>query len=176
MKWSIRTAIVSVPTALTACLLAFPITALPSFDPAPTTPEPAECARNEIYPIPAPSRPLNQPAEAPQPPKTPTKALRVRVTACSPADPPDLDYYRRNGYAGRLTNAVSADYRQFPKGTTLKIPGYAGDQWVRVDSPGGPFIRRSVRRGILHIDVKFRTLSEARQWGNRWLTVNIKED
>lgn len=113
--------------------------------------------------------------EPPAPPPPQTKTMRVRVTACSPHDPLDQDYYRANGYEGRLTRAVAADYRVFPKGTLMRIPGYAGGAWVPVDSRGGSVIRKSTQRGIAHIDVKFATLYSARKWGSQYITVEIKE-
>lgn len=101
------------------------------------------------------------------------ECVLVRVTACSPDDPLDAAYYRRVGYAGRLTRAVAASYAQFPPGTELAIPGYAGGRRVPVDSPGGVVIRRSVRRGVYHIDVKFKTYQEAKRWGSKHLYVTV---
>jgi 3D (Asp-Asp-Asp) domain-containing protein len=105
------------------------------------------------------------------------KRVRVRVTACSPEDPWDLAYYAANGYEGAIYG-IAADPRVFPKGTILRVPGYrekhaphAGG-WT-VDSKGGSVIRASSRRGIKHIDVKFRTLHSARAWGSRWLIVDV---
>ena len=109
-----------------------------------------------------------------EPPKPAYRAVRMRVTACSPEDPKDKDYYSKNGYAGRTTRAVAADLRHLPKGTMLSIPGYAGGDWVPVDSSGGSVIRRSSRNGITHIDVKFRKLRDVREWGSQWLTVYIQ--
>jgi 3D (Asp-Asp-Asp) domain-containing protein len=112
------------------------------------------------------------------PPKKPVvtyRTVRMRVTACSPYDTRDLEYYAANGFKGRTSHAVAAYYGQLPLGTQLSIPGYCGGTWVPVDSPGGSVIRKSARRGIMHIDVKFPSTRQAILFGNRWLNVKIKE-
>ena len=130
------------------------------------------------YPPPLPP-PLAQPQAHPvvrqEPQKPAYRAVRMRVTACSPDDPLDQEYYSKNGYEGRLTRAVAADTRHLPRGTMLSIPGYAGGAWVPVDSAGGSVIRRSTRQGRTHIDVKFRSLHSARKWGSQTITVFIKD-
>lgn len=107
-----------------------------------------------------------------------TRLVWARVTACSPNDPQDLEYYGKNGYAGALHN-IAADYRVFPRGTKIHVPGYLeqsspGRFWL-VDSPGGSVIRRSTAHGTPHIDVKFSTYYSARQWGSRWLQLEIED-
>lgn len=104
------------------------------------------------------------------------KKVLVRVTACSPEDPLDIEYYAKHGYAGAIYN-IAADYKVFPKGTLMRVPGYMessypGKFW-EVDSPGGSVIRVSTRKGIAHIDVKFRTLHSARKWGSRWMELEV---
>lgn len=105
----------------------------------------------------------------------PVRSVQARVTACSPSDPKDVAYYAKYGYEGRLSRAVAADPRVFQKGAMLRIPGYFDGEWVPVDSKGGSVIRRSTARGIIHIDVKFRTLYSARRWGSQNLTIEVKE-
>lgn len=134
-------------------------------------PYPPAYADSEPRPMPT------APVQVPQEPQKPAyRAVQVRVTACSPEDPQDKEYYSKHGYEGRLTRAVAADLRMLPKGTMLSIPGYYGGAWVPVDSAGGSVIRRSSRRGIMHIDVKYRTLYSARKWGSQTITILIKED
>jgi 3D (Asp-Asp-Asp) domain-containing protein len=101
------------------------------------------------------------------------KIVRMKVTACSPQDPIDLEYYRVHGYEGAKTRAVAANRKQLPKGTRLSIPGYHGGDKVVVDSGGGVIINRAARRGIIQIDVKFKTYKEAKAWGSRWLDVKV---
>jgi 3D (Asp-Asp-Asp) domain-containing protein len=106
----------------------------------------------------------------------PPKESKVwaRVTACSPSDPKDVAYYSKYGYEGRKAKAVAADPKVFPKGTYLKIPGY-NQAPVPVDSKGGGVIRKSTSKGIVHIDVKFRTHREAVNWGNKWMFIYLLE-
>ena len=115
---------------------------------------------------------LEQPK--PTPPKT--YFLRIKVTACSPDDPKDRAYYASHGYEGASYN-IAADYRYFPKGTKIRVPGYLeqsypGKFW-EVDSKGGSVIRRSSNQGNPQIDVKFTTYYSARNWGTKWLDVEI---
>lgn len=105
-----------------------------------------------------------------------TRKMMVRVTACSPHDPKDKAYYARNGYEGSTYN-IAADFRVFPRGTRIRIPGYMDRSYPakfwEVDSAGGSTIRRSTAQGVAHIDVKFATLHSVRQWGSRLLEVEI---
>jgi cystine transport system substrate-binding protein len=66
-------------------------------------------------------------------------------------------------------DGVAADPRLLPYGTIVDIPGVG--RRVVDDTGGG--MRRSARRGILHLDVRFSTVSEAREWGERWLMVKV---
>jgi 3D (Asp-Asp-Asp) domain-containing protein len=100
----------------------------------------------------------------------------VLVTACSPEDPKDKAYYAKHGYEGGVYN-LAADLRVFPRGTQIRVPGYMetsypGKFW-EVDSAGGSVIRRSTRKGVVQIDRKFRTLHSAREWGSKWLNVEV---
>jgi 3D (Asp-Asp-Asp) domain-containing protein len=105
-----------------------------------------------------------------KPVKSNIRTVKARVTACSPQDPQDVAYYAKNGYAGETYN-IAADLRQFPIGTRMRVPGYMGGKWFEVDSAGGSVIRRSTRKGIYHIDVKFKTFYSAKKWGNKNLTI-----
>ena len=101
-----------------------------------------------------------------------TKFKNVRVTACSPEDPGDKEYYRIHGYEGN-TYGVATKLSWLPKGTLIRVPGYLSGAWVYVDSSGGSVIRRSFASGIRHIDVKFRTLYSVSQWGNQFLDIEV---
>jgi 3D (Asp-Asp-Asp) domain-containing protein len=50
---------------------------------------------------------------------------------------------------------------------SLDIPGYGH---ARVDDTGGA-MRQSAKRGVVHLDLRFRTHSEAKRWGRRWLWI-----
>jgi 3D (Asp-Asp-Asp) domain-containing protein len=65
----------------------------------------------------------------------------------------------------------AADPRAIPYWTKLIIPGY-GD--AVVDDTGGA-MRRSYRKGITHIDVRFKTHWSAKQWGSRWMDIYVEE-
>jgi 3D (Asp-Asp-Asp) domain-containing protein len=118
---------------------------------------------------------------APLPPLKPKRyiygpvvyVVPMRVTACSPQDPKDQEYYAKNGYAGDAYG-IAADLRMYPKGTEMRVPGYMKDTWEEVDSSGGTVIRIDARRkGIEQIDVKFRTLYSTRKWGSQNLNVEV---
>ena len=64
-----------------------------------------------------------------------------------------------------------------PYGSVVRVPGYResadkGGPWHYVDDTGGA-MRASARRGILHIDLRMRTVASARAWGVRWLRIKI---
>lgn len=103
--------------------------------------------------------------------------VRVLVTACSPEDAIDRDYYARHGYEGATYN-IAADLSVFPRGTRIRVPGYMDvsypDRFWSVDSSGGSIIRNATRRGILQVDVKYRTEYSALRWGRQWLTVEVQ--
>lgn len=125
-------------------------------------------------PVPPAAPTIQHPGEAPRPV---VKVVRVKVTACSPHDSAaDAAYYAKHGYAGETYN-IAAHYGTFPRGTLIRVPGYMeksypGKFW-EVDSAGGPIIRRSAAQGVKQIDVKFRTLHSVKQWGVRWLDVEV---
>jgi 3D (Asp-Asp-Asp) domain-containing protein len=78
---------------------------------------------------------------------------------------------REHGYG------VAADPRLVPYGSVVRIPGYReeehkGGPWHPVDDTGGA-MRKSAARGVLHLDVRFRSVSSARAWGVRRLRVTI---
>ena len=110
------------------------------------------------------------------PKPAPFKKVWAKVTACSPSDPADTTYYRKFGYEGAAHN-VAACYSQFPKGTLLRVPGYLDtsypNKFWEVDSRGGSVIRRSARKGVYHIDVKFTSYASAKAWGTRWMYIDV---
>jgi len=135
---------------------------------APTTP----------YTVPCPD-PVEQPIKveepAPAEPEINVHRIWAKVTACSPEDPQDKEYYKQHGYRGATYN-IAAYYQQFPKGTQIYVPGYMvshGDKYWEVDSPGGSVIRRSHRQGVVQIDVKFRTYHSAQEWGVKWMYIDV---
>lgn len=74
-------------------------------------------------------------------------------------------------------HGAAVDPRAIPYGSVISVPGYRQEP-----ERGGPFwhcddtgaaLRNDWDKGVLHIDVRMRTVWSARQWGVRWLTVTI---
>ena len=81
---------------------------------------------------------------------------------------------RANGITSIGDNAyqcdgVAADPRAIPYRTKLKLP-YAGVK--EVDDTGGD-MRKSWKKGIYHIDLRFKEHQDALDWGVKWLNVEI---
>jgi hypothetical protein len=140
-------------------------------------PTPAAVDYTPPYPPPV----IEAPRAAPVPPPPKPKryiygpvvyVVPMRVTACSPHDPKDKAYYAKNGYEGDAYG-IAAYKPHYPVGTQMRIPGYMRSRWEEVDSSGGSVIRRSVRKGKEHIDVKYRTLHSVVQWGSQDLNVEV---
>jgi hypothetical protein len=101
-----------------------------------------------------------------------TYTVRVLVTACSPHDPKDVAYYKKYGYEGS-SYGIAARIQDFPKGTKMRIDGYRKGTWQEVDSKGGGVIRKAALKGYYQIDVKFKTYYSAKQWGSKWMDVEV---
>ncbi len=132
---------------------------------------------NTSYTVPYPD-PVEKVVPVETPPAEPqinVHRIWAKVTACSPEDPQDREYYKEHGYRGATYN-IAAYYGQFPRGTQIYVPGYMpskGERYWEVDSPGGSVIRRSHRNGVVQIDVKFRTYHSAQEWGARWMWIDV---
>jgi len=61
-----------------------------------------------------------------------------------------------------------------PYGTLIKVTGYNNGNWAKVDDTGGA-MRKDAKRGIVHIDLRFKTHAEAVQWGRRHMTITVKD-
>ncbi len=73
---------------------------------------------------------------------------------------------------------LAADPRLLPYGTRVRIPGYLegthpGDWWP-VDDTGGA-MRQDAEQGVLHIDCRLRSHSSARQFGVRYMWVEVAD-
>ena len=66
-------------------------------------------------------------------------------------------------------DGCGVDPQLIPYGTLIKIPG-AG---IRKADDTGPAMRRSARRGIYHIDVRYESHWIARKWGKRWCSIEL---
>ncbi len=70
---------------------------------------------------------------------------------------------------------VAADPQLLPYGAQVLVADYPdrGDYaWHQVDDTGAA-MRRSGARGVLHLDLRMRTVAQARAWGARWITVHV---
>lgn len=71
---------------------------------------------------------------------------------------------------------LAADPRILPYGTYIHVPGYLeksepNSAWL-VDDTGGS-MRKSWRRGIIHIDVRYKTEEWARKFGKKQMQVLV---
>ena len=76
----------------------------------------------------------------------------------------------------------AVDPRAIPYGTPIFVPGYwdsinrnnnfVPQMMPKTDDTGGA-MRQSWRKGILHIDVRYRTHSAALRWGKRNMKVFV---
>ena len=71
---------------------------------------------------------------------------------------------------------IAADPRILPYKTHIHVPGYLeksepNSAWQVDDTGGG--MRRSWRRGVIHIDVRFKTEHSARKFGKKQMPVLV---
>jgi 3D (Asp-Asp-Asp) domain-containing protein len=80
---------------------------------------------------------------------------------------------------------IAADPKVIPYGTKVYVPGYyemlqnnktcIPTEMTEVDDTGGG-MRQSARRGIIHIDVRFRTEKAAKEWGKKKMDIFIYDE
>lgn len=109
--------------------------------------------------------------------------VRATVTGYSPRDAIDAGHpstadtktstmkdWRTHPYG------IAADPRIIPYGTAVHVPGYLEKSYPwqawEVDDTGGG-MRRSWRRGIVHLDVRFKTTTSAKNFGKRNIDVLV---
>jgi len=119
------------------------------------------------------------------------KWVRALVTAYTPWDAIDSNSGYQDGYTATMVDTtsgnpndmygVAADPRAIPYGTEIYVPDYweslqanqnSIPSRIIVDDTGG-MMRRNWDRGVLHIDVRYRTTEAAKKWGKRWVTIFI---
>lgn len=101
----------------------------------------------------------------------------VLVKAYSPYDAVDKEWRAKNPIPitarGRDCRehpyGIAAYLKDYPKGTTIVVPGYNNDTPALVDDTGGDIRNAKVK----WIEVRFKTEKEAKQWGNKTLKVRI---
>lgn len=79
------------------------------------------------------------------------------------------DNLTATGRDATIPNGVAVDFNLIPRWSKLKIPGVG----VRIADDTGGAMRQSAKKGIYHIDVRFKTHQEALNWGRQWLPVEI---
>jgi 3D (Asp-Asp-Asp) domain-containing protein len=104
-------------------------------------------------------------------PEPTMRTLRCRVTAYCPCA---RCCDEMTGRTATGTNAwrpgVASDWAALPAGTRVRIEGYGV---AEVDDTGAA-MRRSWRdRGEVHLDVRMTYHWQARQWGSRWMDVEV---
>src|SRR3989344_5846925 len=101
------------------------------------------------------------------------QVVRMKVTAYCPCEKCCGKWakYAKTacGDDARICDGVAADFKLLPKRTLLEIPG-AGVK--EVDDTGGA-MRKSAKKGIYHIDIRFPTHRDALKWGVQWLDVKV---
>lgn len=125
--------------------------------------------------------PIVEPITPPAPSGPIVYVLHCEITGYTPADP--TTPYTGVTSTGVLTaddpHGIAADPRIIPYGAQIRVPGYSptkyrpSDSWWPVDDTGGS-LRKSWRNdGVVHLDLRFRTLRAARNWGVRWVDVEV---
>lgn len=111
---------------------------------------------------------------------------RVLVRAYTPWDRIDSKSIHQDGYTATMRDTrtmpacwgIAADPRLFPYGSRIHVPGYAPSRYYPertfwpVDDTGGR-LRQLTRRGTPMIELRYRTGRAAREWGTRWVTVEV---
>ena len=96
--------------------------------------------------------------------------VRFRVTAycpCSRCCGSFADGITASGT--RANHPLVAAPRRFPFGTQVRVPGYAGGQWVTVEDRGGAITGN-------RFDLLFSTHAEALAWGVRWILFRVRSE
>jgi 3D (Asp-Asp-Asp) domain-containing protein len=101
------------------------------------------------------------------------KTVKAKVTAYEPSKVScgaSADGKTSIGQSAWIMDGVATDPRAIPYGTYCMVPGVGG----RVVDDTGSAMRSSWRkRGQYHVDVRVRTVSEARRWGVKYLDVKL---
>jgi len=100
------------------------------------------------------------------------KSVKALVTAycpCSKCCGSSADGKTSTGRDAHRHSGVAVAPRAIPYGCIVRI---AGVGYRLADDTGGA-MRRSWRKGTYHLDLRFRTHSEALEWGRKWMKVNI---
>lgn len=124
------------------------------------------------------------PTPAPAAPTRTWWRLRALTTGYSPHDAKDGAYHATKGERWRYITAdlvtdvrevpygVAVDPRAIPYGTDVIVPGYHRGKVVDADDTGG-CLRQSWAKGVLHLDLRYKTTASAQAWGSKTVTVLV---
>jgi len=111
-----------------------------------------------------------------------SRYVTVKATAYSPHAGSCAPYDDGKTSTGRdaYLPGVAVDPSLISYGSRIDIPGYnasgndwgGNGSWILVDDTGAA-MRKAGRRGEYHIDVRFKTAQEAREWGVKYIKVRI---
>ncbi len=105
-------------------------------------------------------------------------AIRMIVTGYCPCDKccgPHASGLTATGTStANHPTGIAAAPNLLPYGTQILVPGYCDGALQEVDDTGGA-MRKDARKGVYHIDLRFRTHQEALAWGRREMTVYVKK-
>ncbi len=125
-----------------------------------------------------PEAPIAIPAPPP-PPVARTHWVLAKVTAYCPCEIccPGTDGHTSTRVdVAEEPYGIAADPRLLPYGSMLRIPGYLdlsypGRFWPVDDT--GSAMRHDARRGITHIDIRFKSHATAQRYGVRWMRIEV---
>lgn len=114
----------------------------------------------------------HRPVTAPPAGTSWVKVLTTAYCPCAICCGADAD--GRTAINRRVTShphGIAVEPRLIPYRTWLQVPGYGV---AMVDDTGGA-MRQSAKRGIVHLDLRFREHATARRWGRQWHWIAVPE-
>jgi len=127
----------------------------------------------EEHPPVAASVPRTPPPVTPPPPDT--RWVEVKTTGycpCAICCGKDADGRTAiNRPVARFPYGIAVAPKLIPYREWLYVPGYGE---FMVDDTGGA-MRQSAKRGVVHLDLRFKTHQQARKWGVRWLWIAVPD-
>jgi 3D (Asp-Asp-Asp) domain-containing protein len=104
------------------------------------------------------------------------KTIWAKVTAYTPGEESCgkfADGFTSIGRNAWVINGVAAAPKVIPYGSWVHIPGVG---YREVDDTGSAMRKSWTKDKIFHVDLRFQTVKQAREWGIRWLPVHIYKE
>ncbi len=144
---------------------------------APTTaPMPSPSAPTLALPVVPALLPVTLPIIPPMASDAPnTTGIRVMTTGYCPCEiccgpgAEGITSIRRDVH--RHPRGLAVDPTLIPYRTVLTVPGYG----TAMADDTGAAMRHDGDAGVVHIDLRFRTHSQAKAWGVRWVTIEVPD-